>query len=199
MAALNKEECEEHPRSSLAQNSKTPRSQENYLTQVSEEIERRVTKMLSEECLGKNSIFGGLSRPDGFLMNPLSQGYSGTTPQTSRNAYRTSQEMNEHDSQGDPHPSSSIFHKPDDTKLWPKRWARHSNRSSQRIHILLPQYIFWKADKEPLCQPTVRITLRQSKQTNFCWPFSSWQTTIILQSFIKTSTESSNCQNRSTQ
>ena len=38
LAALNKENCEEHPRSNLAQNSSAPRSQEEYITQVSEEI-----------------------------------------------------------------------------------------------------------------------------------------------------------------
>ena len=47
LAALNKENCEEHPRSNLAQNSNVPRSQEDYITQVSEEIEGRVTKKLS--------------------------------------------------------------------------------------------------------------------------------------------------------
>ena len=47
LAALNKENCEEHPRSSLTQNSDVPRSQEDYITQVSEEIEGRVTKKLS--------------------------------------------------------------------------------------------------------------------------------------------------------
>ena len=46
LAALNKENCVEHPRSKLAQNSKATRSQENYITQVSEEIECRVTKKL---------------------------------------------------------------------------------------------------------------------------------------------------------
>ena len=49
MAALNKENCEEHPRSSLAQNSNVARSQEDYITQVPEEIEERVTKKLSKE------------------------------------------------------------------------------------------------------------------------------------------------------
>ena len=44
LAALNKENCEEHPRSNLAQNSNVPRSQEDYVTQVFEEIEGRVTK-----------------------------------------------------------------------------------------------------------------------------------------------------------
>ena len=44
LAASNKENCEEHPRSNLAQNSNIPRSQEDYITQVSEEIEGKVTK-----------------------------------------------------------------------------------------------------------------------------------------------------------
>ena len=44
LAALNKEKYEEHLRSNLAQNSNVPRSQENYITQVSEELEEKVTK-----------------------------------------------------------------------------------------------------------------------------------------------------------
>ena len=44
LAALNKENCEEHPWSKLAQNSIVPRSQEKYITQVSEEIDGRVTR-----------------------------------------------------------------------------------------------------------------------------------------------------------
>ena len=49
LAALNKENCEGHPRSDLAQNSKVLRSQEDYITQFSEKIEGRVTKKLSQE------------------------------------------------------------------------------------------------------------------------------------------------------
>ena len=48
LAALNKENCEEHPRSNLAQNSSAPRSQEDYITQVSAEIEGKVTKKAVE-------------------------------------------------------------------------------------------------------------------------------------------------------
>ena len=44
LAALNKENCEEHPRSNLAQNSNVPSSQEDYITQVSKQIEGTVTK-----------------------------------------------------------------------------------------------------------------------------------------------------------
>ena len=43
LAALNKENCEEHPRSNMAQNPNVPRSQENYIAQVSGVIEGRLT------------------------------------------------------------------------------------------------------------------------------------------------------------
>ena len=110
LAALNKKNCEEHPRSSLAQNSSVPRSQEEYITQVSEEIEGRVTKKLSEEFIRtKKRIIGGLARLDDFLMNPQIQGRCGTAAETSRNAFSTSQRTNEDDSQSDPHPGAGIF------------------------------------------------------------------------------------------
>ena len=81
LASLNKENCEEHPRSNLAQNSNVPRSQEDYITQVSVEIEGRVTKKLWQEfSRTKNRILGALARLDDFLMNPLTQGHSGTAP-----------------------------------------------------------------------------------------------------------------------
>ena len=105
LAALNKEICEEHPRSNLAQNSSAPRSQEDYITQVSEEIEGRVTKRLSKEFSGtENRILGALARLDDFLMNPLLPGYSGATPEPTRNALSNNQGTNEDDSQNDPHP-----------------------------------------------------------------------------------------------
>ena len=44
LAALNKKNCEEHTGSNLARNSNVPRSQEDYITQVFEEIEGRVIK-----------------------------------------------------------------------------------------------------------------------------------------------------------
>ena len=43
-------------------------------------------------------------------MNPLLQGYSGTTPEPSRNALIISQGTNEDDSQNDPHPEAGLFH-----------------------------------------------------------------------------------------
>ena len=110
LAALNKENCEEHPRSNLAQNSNTPRSQEDYITQVSEEIEGRVTKKLSQEfSRTENRILGALARLDNFLMNPLLQGHSGITPETSRNVSSVNQGTNEDDSQSNPHPEAGLL------------------------------------------------------------------------------------------
>ena len=107
LAALNKENCEEHPRSNLAQNSTAPRPQEDYITQVSEEIEGRVTKKLSQEfSRTENRILGALARLDDFLMNPLPQGHSGITTQTSRNVFGINQGTSEDESQSDPHPDA---------------------------------------------------------------------------------------------
>ena len=110
MAALNKENCEEYPRSNLASNSNVPRSQEDYITQVSEEIEGRVTKKLSQEVSRtENCILGALARLDDFLMNPLFEGHSGTTPEASRNVFSINQGTNEDDSQSNPHLEAGLL------------------------------------------------------------------------------------------
>ena len=48
MAVVNTEKCEEHPKRNLAQNLKLPRPQEHYIAQVFDEIERKITKKLSQ-------------------------------------------------------------------------------------------------------------------------------------------------------
>ena len=111
LATLIIENCEKHPRSNLAQNSNVPRWQEDYITQVSEEIEGRVTKKLSQELSRtENRILGALARLDDFLINPLIRGHSGTAPEMSRNALSTSQGTNKDDSKSDPHPEAGVFH-----------------------------------------------------------------------------------------
>ena len=111
LAALNKENCEEHPRSNLAQNSSAPRSQEDYITQVFEEIEGRFTERLSKEfSRTENRILGALARLNDFPINPLLPGHSGTTPEPSRSALNSSQGTNEDDSQNDPRPEAGLFH-----------------------------------------------------------------------------------------
>ena len=110
IGSIKMENCEEHPRSKLAQNSYVPRSQEGYIIQVSEEIEGRVTKKLSQECSRtENRILGALARLDDLLMYPLVQGHCGTVPETSRNLFIINQGTNGDDSQSDPHPEVGIF------------------------------------------------------------------------------------------
>ena len=86
LAALNKENCEEHLRSNLAQNSNVPRSQEDFISQVFEEIEDNLTEKLSQEYSRTESrILGALSRLDDFLVNPFFSGplrnHSGDVPE----------------------------------------------------------------------------------------------------------------------
>ena len=95
----------------MAQNSSAPRSQEDYITQVSEEIEGRVTKRLSKEfSITENRILGALAQLDDFHMNPLLPGCSGIIPAPSRNALNRSQGTNGDDSQNDRHPEAGLFH-----------------------------------------------------------------------------------------
>ena len=99
LAAFNKENFEEHPRSNLAQSSNAPRSQEGYITQISEEIEGRVAKKLSKEFIKTESrSLGALSQIDKFFLNPLIQGHSGSIPETSRNTLDQNHGTNEDDS-----------------------------------------------------------------------------------------------------
>ena len=95
----------------MAQNSSAPRSQEDYITQVSEEIEGMVTKRLSKEfSRTENRILGALARLDYFVMNPLLAGHSRTTPEPSRHALNASKGTNEDDSQNNPRPEAGLCH-----------------------------------------------------------------------------------------
>ena len=92
LAAVSRE-IQEYPRSSQSQNSSTPGFTGEYIAQVSEEIEGRVTKKLSQEFNGTESrILGALSKLDEFLLNPQVRTFSGTVPGTFRNTDVENQE-----------------------------------------------------------------------------------------------------------
>ena len=87
-----------------------PRIDEEYITQVSEEIEGSVTEKLSQEFSRTESrILGALFKLDEFLLNPQIRTHSGTVPGTFRNTNVENQRTNEDDSQSDPHPEAGIF------------------------------------------------------------------------------------------
>ena len=129
LADLNKKSSEEHLRSSLTQNRNFPRSQEAYITQVSEKTEGRIIKKLSKEfSRTENRIIGALSQPDEFHLNPLIKGYSETTPKTSRTTPSTNQGTNEDGSQSDPHSKAGVF-------------------QSQTTHVFGPEDAYDKAQR----------------------------------------------------
>ena len=110
LAAVTKETQEDHPRNGQLRNTSVPRINEEYITQVSEEIEGRVTKKLSQEFSRTESrILGALSKLDKFLLNPQIQTHSGTVPGTFRNTNVENQGTNKGDYQNDPHPEAGIF------------------------------------------------------------------------------------------
>ena len=105
LAAVTRETQEENPRNGQSRNTSVPRINEEYITQVSEETEGRVTKKLSQEFSRTESrILGTLSKLDEFLLNQQIRTHSGTVPGTSRNTNVENQGTNEDESQSDPHP-----------------------------------------------------------------------------------------------
>ena len=110
LAAVTRETQEEHPRNSQSRNTSVPRINEEYITQVSEQIEGRVTKKLSQEFIWTESrIWGALSKLDEFLLNQQIRTHSGTVPGKVRNTKLINQGTNKDDSQSDPHSEAGIF------------------------------------------------------------------------------------------
>ena len=110
LAAVTRETQEEHPRNGQSRNTSVLRINEEYITQVSEEIEGRVTKKLFQEFSRTESrILGALCSLDDFLLNSQIRMHSGTVPGTFRNTNVENQGMNEDDSQSDPHPEAGNF------------------------------------------------------------------------------------------
>ena len=78
---------------------------EKYITQVSEEIEGRVTKKLSQELSRKESrILGALSKLDEFLLNPQDRTCSVAVLGASRNNNSENRELTGDRSLNDPYP-----------------------------------------------------------------------------------------------
>ena len=109
LAAVSRETQEEHPSNGQSRNTSVARIIGEFITQVSVEIEGRVTKKLSQELSRTEShILGAQSKLDHFLLNPQTRTLSGTIPRTSRINDVENQEPIRDRSQNDPHPSVEI-------------------------------------------------------------------------------------------
>ena len=123
LAAVTRETQEEHPRS-------------GYISQVSEEIEGRVSKKLSQEfSMTESRIFGALSNLDEFLLNQQLRTHSQTVPGTFRNTDVENQGTNEDDSRSDPHPEAGIFRGQTTQNFGPK-----DCRDNDHLGIIVPHF-----------------------------------------------------------
>ena len=121
LAAVTGETQEEHPRNGQSRNTSVPRINEEYITQLSEEIEGRLSKKLSQEFSKTESrILGALSKLYEFLLNQQIRTHSETVPGKFWNTNVGNQGTNEDDSQNDPHPEAGIFRGQTTQKSGPK-------------------------------------------------------------------------------
>ena len=104
LAAVSRE-TPESTRSGKAPSILDPELTQEYISQVSEEIEGRVTKKLSKEFSRTESrILGALSKLDEFLLNPQVRTCSVVAPGTSRSNNLENQGTNEDRPSDDPGP-----------------------------------------------------------------------------------------------
>ena len=109
LAAVSRE-TPEGSRGSRGQNVLDPELPQDYIFQVSEEIEGRVTKKLSNEFNKSESrILGAFSKLDEFLLNPQVRTGSVAVQGTSRNANSENRETHGDRSSNDPYPEVGYF------------------------------------------------------------------------------------------
>ena len=110
LAAISRETLE-GSRSSSGHDVLDPELTQDYISQVTEETEGRVTKKLSKEFSKTESrILGALSKLDEFLLNPQVRTCSVAVQGTSRNANSENRKTHGDRSSDDPYPKVGYFH-----------------------------------------------------------------------------------------
>ena len=103
-------ETPEDSRGSRGRNVLDPELTQDYISEVSEEMEGRVTKRLSKEFNRTESrILGALSKLDEFLLNPQVRTCSVAVQGTSRNTNSGNREIHGDHSSNDPYPEVGYF------------------------------------------------------------------------------------------
>ena len=109
LAAVSRE-TPEGSRSSRAQNVLHPELTQDYISQVSEEIEGRVTRKLFREfSKTKSRILGAVSKLDELLLNPQVRTCSVAVPGTSRNNNSENRETTGDHPSDEPYPEVGYF------------------------------------------------------------------------------------------
>ena len=110
LAAVVGESQKDYLRKSQSTNTVIPIIRCDYIIQVLEEIERRLTVKLSLEFSRPASQFlGALSKLGDFVLNWQAREQFGIVPETSQNSNRENQEQNGDRSQNDPRHEADTF------------------------------------------------------------------------------------------
>ena len=170
--AVVSKEAPEGSSSSRGRNVLDPELTQDYISQVSEEIEGRVTKKLSKEFNKTESrILGALSKLDEFLLNPQVRTCSVTAHGTSRHYNLENRETHGDRSSNDPYPEGGYFpHLSGQlnsseadmvTETFPYKSHRrnlsqpsHDNSNSRRDTLLLPYYFVRQTEEGALHKST---------------------------------------------
>ena len=107
LAAVSRE-TPESTRSGRTQNILDPELSQDYISQVSEEIEGRAKKLSKEFSRTESRILGALSKLDEFLLNPQVRTCSVAVPGTSRSSNLQNQGTNEDRPSNDPGPEVEL-------------------------------------------------------------------------------------------
>ena len=216
LAAVSRE-TSEGSRTSRAQNVLDPELTQDYISQVSDEIEVIVTKKLCKEFSGTESrILGALSKLDEFLLNPQVWTCSVAVPGTSRNTNLENRETTGDRSSDNPYPKVGYFShhsgqlNSPETETNPHMVTGATGEIRQHPHMMTATQ-----EEIPYCSPTTssgkqkkarsqvnhnfstRIPLRQLRQTRFRWPSNNWRRTPIQPISVTILAVSRNCLNLS--
>ena len=127
LAALSRE-TPEGSRSSRGRNVLDPELTQDYISQVSEQIERRVTKKLSKKFSETESrILGALSKLDELLLNPQVRTCSVAVPGTSKNNNSENRETTGDRPSDTAYPQGGVFF----SSLWSTQQPRDRKQPSQ--------------------------------------------------------------------
>ena len=143
LAAVSRE-TPESTRNGRTQNILDPELTQDYISQVSEEIEGRVTKKLSKEFSRTESrILGALSRLDEFLLNPQVRTCSVVAPGTSRSNNLENQGTNEDRPSDDPGPEVEISSPIVGTETDPHNYVNTCKHELYQSFLCFLTYVFY--------------------------------------------------------
>ena len=160
LAAVSRE-TPDSSRGSRGRNVLDPELTQDYISQVSEEIEGRVTKKLSKEFNKTESrILGALSKLDEFLLNPqvrICSVFQGA----SRNANPESREIHGDHSSTDPYPEGGYF---------PHHSGQLNSSEADMVSETYPHIL--TGAKEEICHNPHTMTATQ-EEISYCSPTTS--------------------------